>query len=199
MKSILISLCFMGLVGCSSPPAYHYTLSAPSSQAVASTTQPIGPYALGAVTVPSEVDSASLVTLEPNGRLLLLSDDRWTAPLSSHLQTALGLELTAQLGMPPLQNINQFDTQSNVTKILIDVQRFDLVPGQYVALDAVWRFRATGSHKVLTCFSRFRQTVDVGVTALVLGQQKNTKLLAAQIAQALGSDSAPSDSKCTRT
>jgi hypothetical protein len=50
----------------------------------------------------------------------------------------------------------------------------------------------------LTCFSRLKQNVEIGVTALVLGQQKNTQLLSAQIAQALVSRSAPADAQCTQ-
>ena len=196
MKRLLFSVLL--LAGCSSPPpAYHYTLSPPASRPAAPSVKGVGPYALGPVSLPTEVDSASLVTLEPNGRLLLLSDDRWTAPLSSHLQTALGLELTAQLGMPPWQNISQADAQPNVSKIQVDVQRFDLVPGQYVALDALWRIRFATTGKVMTCFSRFKQSVDVGVSALVLGQQKNTQLLSTQIAQALSTRSAPAEANCS--
>jgi uncharacterized lipoprotein YmbA len=81
----------------------------------------------------------------------------------------------------------------------VDVQRFDLVPGQYVALDALWRLRFGQSGSVLTCFSRFKQNIEIGVTALVLGQQKNTQLLSAQITQALVSRRAPAEIQCTQS
>jgi uncharacterized lipoprotein YmbA len=81
----------------------------------------------------------------------------------------------------------------------VDVQRFEMVPGQYVALDALWRLRFGQSGLVLTCFSRFKQNVEIGVTALVLGQQKNTQLLSAQIAQALVSRRAPAEAQCTQS
>ena len=101
--------------------------------------------------------------------------------------------------MPPLQNITQALTQTTATLIQVDVQRFDLVPGQYVALDALWRLRFEQGAQVLTCFSRFKQNVEIGVSALVLGQQKNTQLLSAQIAQALSTRKAPSEASCTGT
>jgi uncharacterized lipoprotein YmbA len=187
------------LAGCSTPSPHYYTLSPEGTRAAASPTQRVVAYALSPVTVPPEVDNAALVTREPNGRLLPLSDDRWTATLSAHLQSALGLELTAVLGMPPVQNINQSVAQSDATLVQVDVQRFELVPGQYVALDALWRLRFGKSGLVLTCFSRFKQNVDVGVTALVLGQQKNTQLLSLQIAQSLVSRSVPAEAQCTQS
>lgn len=198
MKKVLLTMSVAWLAGCSTPAPLYYTLSPEGTRASAAAGQRAITYALSPVTVPPEVDNTALVTREPNGRLLPLSDDRWTATLSSHLQSALGLELTAALGMPPVQNINQSVAQGDATQVQVDVQRFEMVPGQYVALDALWRLRFRQGGVVLTCFSRLKQNVEIGVTALVLGQQKNTQLLAAQIAQALVSRSAPADAQCTQ-
>ena len=199
MKTVLSIVFVVLLAGCSTPAPHYYTLSPEGTRAASVSAQRVVAYALSPVTVPAEVDNTALVTREPNGRLLPLSDDRWTATLSSHLQTALSLELTAALGMPPVQNINQTMTQPDATQVQVDVQRFELVPGQYVALDALWRLRFRQGGLVLTCFSRFKQNVEIGVTALVLGQQKNTQLLSAQIAQALASRSAPAETQCTQS
>lgn len=199
MKTFLPIVVVALLAGCSSPAPHYYTLSPEGTRTAPAPGQRAVAYALSPVTVPAEVDNTALVTREPNGRLLPLSDDRWTATLSSHLQSALGLELTAALGMPPVQNINQSKAQSDATQVQVDVQRFELVPGQYVALDALWRLRFGQSGLVLTCFSRFKQNVEVGVTALVLGQQKNTQLLSAQIARALVSRIAPAEVQCTES
>ena len=202
MKNVSL-LALVGLVallaGCSTPAPHYYTLSPENTRPAVTPDPRMGAYALSPVTVPSEVDNSALVTREPNGRLLPLSDDRWTAALSSHLQSALSIDLTASLGMPPVQNINQSVTQNDVTQVQVDVQRFELVPGQYVALDALWRLRFRQNSTMLTCFSQFKQNVEIGVTALVLGQQKNTQLLSAQIAQALVSRSAPAQARCTQS
>ena len=199
MKTLLLIVLVALLAGCSTPAPHYYTLSPEGARAAALPGQSVIVYALSPVTVPAEVDNTALVTREPNGRLLPLSDDRWAATLSSHLQSALGLELTSALGMPPVQNINQSVTQSEATQVQVDVQRFELVPGQYVALDALWRLRFRQSGIVLTCFSQLKQNVEIGVTALVLGQQKNTQRLAAQIAQGLVSRSAPAGVQCSQS
>jgi len=198
MKILMMMLASLVLTACGSPAAFNYTLSPPMSadSAVAPTKQ-VGPYALADVTVPPEADLASLVVQQTDGRVLVLSNDLWTAPLSSHLRTALSLELTSRLGMPPVQNLASGTGDANVTRIQVDVQRFDMVAGQYVAIHALWRIRFAGSNKVLTCFTRLQQPVAIGVSALVTGQQKNTQQLSAQIAESLISRAAPSGAQCT--
>jgi hypothetical protein len=99
--------------------------------------------------------------------------------------------------MPPVQNLASGPGDSIVTRIQVDVQRFDMVPGQYVAIHALWRIRFAGTNKVMTCFSRLQQTVPIGVAALVTGQQKNTQQLSTQIAQALETRTAPAGAQCT--
>ena len=77
--------------------------------------------------------------------MLLLSDDRWTAPLGAQIQTALSQGLEARLGMPPVQNLALGARESKVTQIFVDAQRFDMVPGQHVFsfLAANQRLRAS--------------------------------------------------------
>lgn len=199
MKCFMIGFVALVLTGCGSAPAYNYTLSPPVSlESTAFTPANIGPYSLADVTVPAEADHASLVVQQSDGRVLMLSNDLWTAPLSAHLQTALSLELTKRLGMPPVQNLVSGVRDEHVARIQVDVQRFDLVPGQFVAIYAQWRVRFAGATgKVLTCFTKLQQPVGVGVAALVTGQQKNTQKLSAQIAQSLVQRATPDDAQCT--
>jgi uncharacterized lipoprotein YmbA len=197
MKFLMMMLASLVLVGCGSPAAFNYTLSPPASSAVVPVVSSVGPYALSEVTVPPEADLASLVVQQTDGRVLVLANDLWTAPLSSHLRTALSLELTSRLGMPPVQNLAFGSGDSIVTRIQVDVQRFDMIPGQYVAIHALWRIRFAGTNKVMTCFSRLQQAVPIGVSALVTGQQKNTQQLSTQIAQALETRTAPAGAQCT--
>lgn len=200
MKILLTMLISLVLVGCGSPAAFNYTLSPPESalSGVLPAKQ-VGPYSLADVSVPPEADLSSLVVQQTDGRVLVLSNDLWTAPLSAHLKSALSLELTARLGMPPVQNLAAGSSDVAATRIQVDIQRFDMVPGQYVAIHALWRIRFAGSNKVLTCFTRLQQSVGVGVSALVTGQQKNTQLLSAQIAQSLEQRTSPTGSQCNNS
>lgn len=185
------------LVGCSSAPPVNYTLSPPLPQGVATPlVAKVGPYALAEVFVPPEVDHAELAVQQTDGRILLLANDLWSAPLGGHLRTALALELTKQLGMPPVQNLTPGMRDPEVSVVQVDVQRFDLVPGQQVALEAVWRVRFGGTKKQVTCFARLQEAVGVGVAPLVLGQQKNVQRLAALIAESLSGQGKPQGATC---
>lgn len=204
-KRLSLALGVLSLVGCAGPPAHYYTLSragtagTPSST-VASVTpiKAIGPYTLSDISVPAQVDNLSLVVRQGDGRLMLLSEDRWTGPLSSQISTALSQSLTQLLGMPPIQHLVSEAAKAPVTKIQLDIQRFDLIPGQSVALDAVWSIRTPGSKSFLTCYTPLVQPVGIGVIALVEGQQANIQALAQELAQALRSGQAPKGSRCTR-
>lgn len=197
MKKLFILPVLIALTACGSPAPFNYTLSPADSTAnVLPGASRVGPYALGDITVPAETDQAPLVVQQKDGRVLVLAEDRWSAPLSSHLQSALSIELTSRLGMPPLQNLTPARRDSRVTYVLVDIQRFDLVPGQYVSIHALWKVLFANSDKVVTCFAKLQQPVPVGVSALVIGQQKNTQLLSGLIAESLVSRSGPSQATC---
>lgn len=214
VKRFALSLGLLSLLGCAGPPAQHYTLSLapglasgalpgassapPAANARVTPSPPVGRnYTISDISVPAEVDNLSLIVRQGDGRLLVLADDRWTGSLSSQLSTALSQSLTQLVGTPPLQKLPAEAANTSVSKIQLDVQRFDLVPGQYVALDAVWSVRAPTSKSYLTCFTSLKQPVGVGVLALVQGQQVNVQTLSGQIAQALMSQAAPAGSSCT--
>lgn len=214
IKLLTLSLGLLSLVGCAGPPAQHYTLSlAAGTQSASvggaavavsganlrekSSSSGGRLYSLSDVSVPAEVDNLSLVVRQGDGRLLVLADDRWTGSLSSQLSTALSQSLTQLVGMPPIQKLPNEAASASVTRVQMDVQRFDLVPGKYVALDTVWSVRVPGSKSYLTCYTRLQQSVGVGVLALVQGQQANVQALSEQVAMALINQTAPSGSSCT--
>lgn len=204
-KRFALTVGVLTLVGCASPPAQHYTLSQtdrtpaqPTSMAASPMASSVGPYALSEISVPAQVDNISLVVRQGDGRLMVLNEDRWSGSLSSQLLTAVSQSLTQKLGMPPIQKLMAEAASSSVTKIQLDVQRFDLIPGQSVSLDAVWSVRFPGSKTFLTCYTRLQQNVGIGVLALVQGQQNNVEALAAQLAQTLISRQAPAGSRCSR-
>ncbi len=204
LKRLLLVIGILSLLGCAGSPAQHYTLSRVDMQSAhASSIAPsirakAGAYTLSDIGVPAEASNISLVVRQGDGRLMVLSDDRWTGSLSSQLSTAISQEMTLRLGMPPIQKLVAEAAGASVTKIQLDVQRFDLIPGQSVAIDAVWSMRFPGSQSFLTCYTRLQQPVGIGVLALVQGQQTNVQILAAQLSEALINRKAPSGSSCGR-
>lgn len=199
----LLALGVMTLVGCAGAPAQYYTLSqvesrrsSTDSNSQRTTSVKIGAYALSDIGIPAEVDNISLVVSQGDGRLMVLSEDRWTGSLSAQLSTALSQALTQRIGMPPVQKLSSAAAEGSVTKIQLDVQRFDLIPGQFASLDTVWSVRFPDNKTLLTCYTRLQQPVAIGVLALVKGQQENVALLADQMTEALSTRRAPARSSC---
>jgi uncharacterized protein len=213
MKPVIFKALMFGLValvGCAGTPNVYYTLSPAPTAALATKatdastaskptqTRTSVPYVLANVTVPAQVDDTPLIVRLADDRLMILTHDRWTASLGSLIQNALAQNLTLQLGMPPLQSPDMVQGIAKAMRVSIDVQRFDMVPGQYADLDAVWEVRSLVSdrQKPIICYSRLRQTVDVGVAPLVAAQQANITRLSTQIAEVLSTGKPPASVTC---
>ena len=187
------------LAGCASTPNVYYTLSPETAvSALAAPSKPLaGPYALAPISVPSQVDETPLIVRMAGNRVMVLTHDRWSAPLGELIHNALSQNLTQQLGMPPVRNLGMTDGLSNVTRVIVDVQRFDLVPGQFADLDAVWEVRAANARvRPVICYSRLRQPVDVGVLPLVAAQQANIARLSTEIAAVLSTGKPQASVSC---
>lgn len=227
------------LAGCSSPKTFYYTLSAPPQGSVLSSSaaarpdagtanvaasSPITaaagwsrPYSISSLTIPAQVDDTPLVVRQSSDQLMVLTYDRWTGPLNDQFKDALSQALTRELGMPPVQNLS-LDATRTIDQIHVDVQRFDLLPGQAAVLNVVWQISpgAAGEAvardqkgvksqarqtspvrlRAMTCYSVLSTPSNVGVAALVLAQQRNVIELAAQIAQTLRSGQPPASVRC---
>lgn len=211
-KSLLTAL-VMGaaLAGCGGTPNVYYTLTANSEQAAAGkapAAQAPGLYTLGTVNVPPPVDDTMLVVRQSDDQLMKLAHDRWTAPLGKQVSNALAVALTQQLGMPPLSSAQASGKQAPVTKFSVDIQRFDLVPGQFAALTAVWQIRPGASTSTsrsttsnisttsLTCYTELRQSVEPGVAPLVKAQQRNIEQLAQAMSSVWQTGSWPASTRC---
>ena len=206
------------LAACSSTPSVHYTLTPPANisnsssgnagssnagsgnpstaQSPISTTG-LKPYALTSLTVPAESDQTAIGVSQEDGLMLVLEFDRWIADLSSHLQSAVSVDMTSQLGMPPVQNLGTASLDKSVTRVQLDVQRFDMVPGRQVSLAAVWRMQFAAPAATLICHAELQEAVESGVSAMVLGQQKNIRQLSALMSQTLVARKAVVGAKCS--
>ncbi|HJV01306.1 MAG TPA: PqiC family protein [Burkholderiaceae bacterium] len=137
-----------------------------------------------APSVPPQVARSQLVVTSGAGRIGLLEQERWAAPLAAELGQALSLALTARLGA-----IDVFRTptpeHAAIYRISTSVQRFESAPGQYALLDVVWSVRLAGSPKVLTCRSELKEQVAPGYDALVDGHRRAVGRLADSIGAAV--------------
>lgn len=188
------------LAGCSSPQVVHYTLTPVGMEATSqSANKPtVTPYTLSRVTVPAQSDDLALVVREGQGKLQVLTYDRWVVALSDEATHALMITLTHQLGVPPLPTLtaSQPGTKSSLRDVQVDIQRFEMIPGQSVNMMASWRIHQASNKNDIRCFANLTQPVSEGVLALVQGQQINITQLGVMIAQTLQSGPPVKGAQC---
>lgn len=194
-----LAACALALGGCSTTDTVYYTLSMPASARM--TVEPWNkPYRLTHVAVPAQVDDTPLVVRQSDDRLMVLTYDRWTAPLADQFENALSQALTQNLGIPGRQKLEPLAAAGALHNVSVDVQRFDMLPGQAALLDVIWQVTSPAVSRsrsqTLTCYSKLQTPAGVGVAALVTAQQKNIALLAEQIAQTLRTSQAAPDARC---
>lgn len=196
LAATVASIVAAALAGCSvaTPPERFYSLSAgegaaQAMPAAASAADPAGAAqalyieVLG-VNVPQQVSRNQLVVLGDGGRIELLEQQRWAAPLASEIGQALSLRLSGELGA-----IDIFRTpapeQAVIYRISTNVQRFESAPGRYALVDAVWSVRRVGSTQVQTCRTVAEEKVAPGYDALVAGHRRAIARLSTGIAQSV--------------
>lgn len=183
-RAPLAAVMALALTACASaPPEHFYSLSnglpvAPQGEAAPYFIEVLAP------SVPPQVARSQLVVTSGAGRVDLLEQERWAAPLAAELGQALSLALTTRL-----QAIDVFRTptpeHAAIYRISTSVQRFESAPGQYALLDVVWSVRLAGSPQVLTCRSELKEQIAPGYDALVDGHRRALGRLADGIAAAV--------------
>jgi uncharacterized lipoprotein YmbA len=188
------------LTGCATQSTAYYTLSAPQSAALKSnSTTATSPYIVAQVAVPAAVDDIPLIVRQSNDQLMVLTNDKWTAPLGEITTGALSLALTQFVGMPPIQGVmvQSLPRPANTLEVMVDIQQFELEPAKQASIGAVWRVNFNGKAKrALTCYSLLSTPATPGVVPLVAAQQKNVTALAKQIAFVMQNQKAPAGANC---
>lgn len=172
------------VVGCSSsPPSRFYTLSAASG--VAGTPSNVS-VAVGPVSVPPIVDRPQIVVSMGSNQVRLEEFNRWASPLQSNIARVIAENLTALLGTTRVTLFPQSTSADAEYRAIIDVQRFDSMPGEAVMLEAVWTVRRMKDGKAETGRTTVRETVqENGYDALAAGHSRALARLSDDIANAV--------------
>lgn len=182
------------LSACASAPLHYFTLVTPDATGMATVTPDAQngkssalPFEVMPVSVPAQVDQPQLVVRDGAQRVLLLNGERWIAPLSDELRSALAADLVRELHTQDATGLP--DNDAPRLRIKLDVRHFDSWPGSYALLAGSWsvrvlhaRDRQTRQDRVVTCASTLREPVDAGYAALVQGHQRAVAALAAEMA-----------------
>ncbi|WP_404365674.1 membrane integrity-associated transporter subunit PqiC [Marinobacter sp.] len=181
-RVLLVLTAVLALGACSSPQVRFHTLMPQPGQQMED--ESAVDLVISSVMVPAQVDRSELVVRKDASGLVVLSSDWWGASLAEELRSAL----VAGFG-PGGQEAPRVNLRLQVT-------RFDSVPGKHAWLEARYQLTGSGNNgkQQLSCSARLRTGVSGEqsqvVEALVLAQQENVRMLAAQIlaaARGLGS------------
>ncbi|SAL09430.1 lipoprotein [Caballeronia peredens] len=147
------------LTGCTSPRASFYRLSADPSLSAAAARTSQRPVIVGPVTVPDLVDRPQIVTRNTNNEVALNEYARWGEPLRSSVADAIAGDLALLLGSDRVAVASRAIADPQAYRVRVDIQQFESVPGDAVAIDAQWSVRRFGDDNALNGRSLVREPV----------------------------------------
>lgn len=185
------------LAGCAGSPASRfYTLAAPLPPELATPAGARGgAVSVGPVAIPALVDRPEfVVTIGPN-EVWLDEYNRWAAPLADTIGLALVGHLGALLPSPEVTLLSQSPGGGADTRVAVEIQRFESVPGSHALVDAVFTVRGTGTHRTRTGRTTAREAVtDSSYDALAAAHSRAVARLAADITAAIRDVAPPGSS-----
>jgi uncharacterized lipoprotein YmbA len=168
--------------GSQSPPIIYYSLAGTRDVAPGPVTAPFI-VALSGIDVPSEEDQPQMVVQTAQTAVTQLDQQRWSGPLADQIGTLLlqrlgdRLHATTIRGTPP--------DGHPAYRIGVDVRHFDMAPGQFAAVDAVWTLTTPGGGAPLICESLAREPAGAGMPALVEGGRRAVASIGDKIADTI--------------
>jgi uncharacterized lipoprotein YmbA len=139
LRRLLCLLLSLGLGACaSSPPLRYYSLDDGRPMAVG---LPNGvSVAIMQVNLPELVDRPQLVVRSDGHRVQLSENDRWAEPLRRQVPRLLARDLGVALDSGRVVALSVDAREFDIDfRVVVDVQHLEVVLGQRVELDAVWR------------------------------------------------------------
>jgi uncharacterized lipoprotein YmbA len=136
MKNFIVVL-FLAVVaaGCTSAPSRFYTLNS-TATGIGATNSNVA-VIVGPVSIPAEVDRPQFTVQVAPNRVAVDEFNRWAAPLSDNIARVVAGNLAVLLGTPRVAAIPAANF-AVAYRVTINVQRFEMVPGKSVLVDAVW-------------------------------------------------------------
>lgn len=149
----------------SRPTESFYTLNpAPAMPAISVASAPDAReafgIAVGPVRVPEIVDRPQLVVRRGPTQVDLLEQHRWAQPLRAEIAQAIASGLRAHLPTARIALDRDAAAQNADLRVAIDISRFDAVPGDAVAVHALWSLRSAADRPPTTGQSTSHEPVQ---------------------------------------
>jgi len=135
--SVILFLAVLA-AGCSSAPSRFYTLNSTATGDGA--TKSDLAVIVGPVSIPAEVDRPQFTVQVAPNRVSVDEFNRWAAPLGDNIARVVAGDLSVLLGTPHVAALPAADFKT-AYRVVINIQRFETVPGKSVLIDAVWVVR----------------------------------------------------------
>lgn len=186
LRTLLCLLLTVGLCACASSPTLRYYSLNDGLPRTAGLSNGVS-VAIMQVNLPELIDRPQLVVRSAGHRVQLSENDRWAEPLRRQvprlLACDLGFELDSGRVVALGVDAREFDTDF---KVVVDVQDLEVVSGQGVELDVVWRVEQRNGRPVFGR-SLIRELLGDSVApddygALVDAERKVFRTLAKNIA-----------------
>jgi uncharacterized lipoprotein YmbA len=137
---MLVGLC----AGCaSSAPARFYTLMPANDPTTARGTlsDSTKVIVVGPVTIPAALDQPQWVVSKGEHEVEVLEEHRWAAPLKDEITSALVARLAPLVGDAMVTAYAQSASLNPDVRILADISRFELRPGDKAVFEALWTIK----------------------------------------------------------
>ncbi|MDB5728500.1 MAG: rane integrity-associated transporter subunit PqiC, partial [Noviherbaspirillum sp.] len=159
--SIIGACAAAALLGaCGTPPKEQfYTLTPATLPAEAAGGQARHIVSVGPVRVPEMVDRPQFVIRQSPNRVDVIEQHRWAQSLRAEIARALAIDLGGRLADAYVVSSTDHAAQNAAYRILVDVDRFDAVPGEAVTVQATWSVRPTAGGSTRTGRSTVREPV----------------------------------------
>ena len=175
------------LAGCSrSPQITFYTLEPGVQSEVTAPTTAAPSVSVGPVTLPDMVDRPQLVVRVAATRMDILEAHRWAEPLKSEIPRLVAENLRRLLGSSRVSSHLQHTAVDADFSILIDIQRFEALPGKDVTIEAFWSLRRTTGGAPRTGRTLVSEPVDaIGYDPLVAAYSRALLAVSQDMARAV--------------
>lgn len=185
LRWLAAAACVALAAGCgTSPPARYYTLSAPAEPAREAAGFAV---AVGPVSIPAVVDRPEIVVTVGENEVWPDEFNRWASPLADAIGSAVAENLAARLRTPRVALLAQTALDAPDYRVVVDVQRFETVPGSHALVDALYAVRRTKDGAVESGRATRREAVaDRSYDALAAAHSRAVAGVSGDIALAFG-------------
>ncbi len=195
----------LGVSGCATPPQERFfTLVGAPPPAATVVAAGVSPAAgsnrllilIGPVTVPAIVDRPQLVLRTGPNRVDIMEQARWAAPLKNEIPRVIANHLAQLVAGAELSTSMQRGNAPPDFRVAIDIQRFDSVPEEGAAIEAIWtvRMRNGTSHRGN---SHAFEAAGAGYDALIAAHSRALRRISIDIAAVIDNAQAKIDARAS--